>query len=75
MVFSADDGEALLRRHFGRVEIRDAGGTVTIGDRDAIVRYLRSAETWAPFADELPAELALPLVARRSNVVFVAHAE
>jgi SAM-dependent methyltransferase len=75
MVFSADDGEALLRRHFGRVEIRDAGGRVTIRDRDAIVRYLRSSETWAPFADELPAEPALPLIARRSNVVFVAHAE
>jgi SAM-dependent methyltransferase len=75
MVFSAEDGEALLRRHFGRVEIRDAGGTVTIRDREAIVRYLRSAQRWAPFADELPAELPLPLVARRSNVVFVAYAE
>ena len=41
----------------------------------AIVRYLQSPETWAPYADELPGGLALPLVARRSNVVFVARAE
>jgi SAM-dependent methyltransferase len=75
MLFSADDGESLLRRHFGCVEVRDASGTVTIRERDAIVRYLRSAETWAPFADELPADLPLPLMARRSNVVFVAFAE
>jgi SAM-dependent methyltransferase len=72
MTFAAENGEQQLRRHFTSVEVRDASGTVTISDRDAIVRYLRSSETWAPFADGLPEEIPLPLVARRSNVVFVA---
>lgn len=72
VTFAAENGEHLLRRHFGRVDVRDASGTVTIPDRDAIVRYLRSAETCAPFADDVPEEIPQPLVARRSNVVFVA---
>ena len=72
MPFASANGEDLLRRHFAHVEVRDASGTVTIEERDAIVRYLRSSKTWAPFADRLPEDLALPLVARRSNVVFVA---
>ena len=72
MAFSAESGAADLASHFATVEMRDAGGTVTIRERDAIVRYLRSTETWVAFADLLPDELELPLVARRSNVVFVA---
>jgi len=72
MTFAAENGAELLRQHFPRVTVRDAGGTVTIRDRDVIIRYLRSMETWAPFGDELPAVLLLPIVARRSNVVFVA---
>ena len=71
--FSAENGEAALRRHFAAVECRDASGTVRIAERTAIERYLRSSENWAPVADELSARLPLPLVARRSNVVFVAE--
>jgi len=47
---------------------------VTIADRDAILRYLRSAETLAPWVELLPADVSPPLVARRSDVVFVADA-
>jgi SAM-dependent methyltransferase len=74
LTFSAENGEAALRRHFDHVEVRDASGTVTIADRDAILRYLRSAETLASYVERLPAHIPLPLVARRSNVVFVADA-
>jgi SAM-dependent methyltransferase len=75
VTFAADTGEASLRRHFDRVEVRDASGTVTIRDRVSILRYLRSAETLAPLVARLPDEIPLPLVARRSNVVFVADRE
>jgi SAM-dependent methyltransferase len=70
--FGAENGADVLRPHFGAVEMRDAGGTVTIREREPIERYVRSTAAWAPLADELPNELPLPLVARRSNVVFVA---
>jgi SAM-dependent methyltransferase len=71
-VFSAENGADALARHFADVAARDAGGTVTIQDRDAIVRYLHSAESWRAFADDLPAEIEAPFVARRTAVVFVA---
>jgi SAM-dependent methyltransferase len=72
MTFASENGEQQLRRHFASVDVRDASGTVTIRDREAIVRYLGSSEILAPFAERLPEKLPLPLVARRSNVVFVA---
>jgi SAM-dependent methyltransferase len=71
--FGAENGHELLRAHFDHVEMRDAGGMVRVADRDAIVRYLRSMEAWAPLADRVPDDVALPVVARRSNVVFVAE--
>ena len=72
VVFSAENGADVLSRHFARVELREAHGTVTIRDRDSIVRYLRSSEAWRDYVDELPGEVPAPLTARRSNVVFVA---
>ena len=75
ITFSAENGEASLRRHFDRVEVRDASGTVTIRDRAAVLRYLHSAETLAPLVERLPDVVPLPLVARRSNVVLVADKE
>ena len=70
-VFSAEDGADALARHFAEVAARHAGGTVTIQDRDAIVRYLHSAESWRRFAEDVPSEVQ-PFVARRTAVVFVA---
>jgi len=70
--FGAENGADALRPHFAHVEMREAGGSVRIADRDAIARYLRSTTAWAPLADRLPDDVPLPLVARRSNVVFVA---
>ena len=68
--FSAENGEEALRRHFTEVETRDSSGTVTIDSRDAIVRYIGSTTAWKSIT--VPDELELPLIARRSNVVFVA---
>ncbi len=72
VTFSAANGEQALRRHFTHVETRAASGTVTISDRNAIIRYLRSTPTWAGFAERLPDDVETPIVARRSSVVFVA---
>jgi SAM-dependent methyltransferase len=71
LTFGGENGSALLESHFGRVERRDASGTVTVRDADAIRAYLRSAERLAPFADGVT-ELTEPLVVRRRQAVFVA---
>ena len=70
--FGAENGTEALERHFAEVEMVDAGGTVEVQSRDAVVRYLGSSETWRPLVDWIPAHVEAPFVARRSNVVFVA---
>jgi SAM-dependent methyltransferase len=69
--FAAENGAVALGRHFAHVELRDARGTVTIDDRDAVVRYVGSTAAWESVV--VPDPLELPIVARRSNVVFVAE--
>jgi len=69
--FSAENGEEALRRHFARVERREARGTVTFPDCEAARRYVAASVTRAHLADELP-ELDGPLVASRLVAVFVA---
>lgn len=69
--FGAENGEEVLRHHFRHVEIREAKGTVTIPDREAVLRYLASSDAWSRFAEDVP-ELVEPFVACRSTVVFVA---
>jgi SAM-dependent methyltransferase len=69
--FGAENGGDALRRHFSRVEVRDARGTVTIADREAVVRYVTSIDAWKHLGDRVPAAFE-PFEARRSNVVFVA---
>ena len=71
--FGAENGAEALRRHFRHVELRDAGGTVKLGGRDAVVRYVESMEAWRHLADRVPAIVDPELAARRSNVVFVAQ--
>jgi SAM-dependent methyltransferase len=70
--FGAENGADVLRRHFLRVEMRDAGGTVKLGGRDAVVRYIESMEAWRHLVDRVPANIDPELTARRANVVFVA---
>jgi SAM-dependent methyltransferase len=72
LTFEGENGAELLSRHFARVERRDAYGSVTIRDAEAIRAYLRSSERLAEYADDVP-DLDAPLVARRRNAVFVAE--
>ncbi len=72
LTFEGENGAELLARRFARVERRDAYGSVTVRDPEAIRAYLRSSERMAEYADDVP-ELDVPLVARRRNVVFVAE--
>ena len=71
LTFGRENGEEALRRHFRNVDVRGADGTVTLADAAAVRRYLASSDRGKPYVDLVP-ELDTPLVARRSNVVFVA---
>ena len=70
--FGGENGDALLRHLFAHVDRRDADGTVTFPDADAVRRYFASSERLSPWIDRIP-ELPEPLVARRRPVVFVAE--
>jgi SAM-dependent methyltransferase len=70
--FGPENGEALLARHFATVERRDADGTVTLHDADAVRTYIGSSARARAFVDRVP-ELERPLVARRRCTVFVAE--
>jgi len=67
--FHSDNGAEILRRHFPRVEAREAAGTVTFADRDAAQRYVDSLVVVAgplpPFDGEL--------VCSRRSTIFVAE--
>lgn len=71
LAFGAENGEQILCRHFRQVEIRDAGGTVTVTNRDAVARFLDSTDAGKELVNRLPEQIA-PFTARRSSVVFVA---
>jgi len=68
-VFSAENGEQSLRRHFDSVTRRDVVAVATVRDRRTLVEYQQSmlAET-QPVPDEVP----LPLLVHSRGVVFVA---
>ena len=70
--FHAENASELLGRRFARVEMHDAGGTVTFRDAEQVRSYLRSSSRLADRADRVP-ELTQPLIARRSPFVFVAE--
>ena len=69
--FGAENGAALLSRHFDRVELRDATGIVRFAGAEPIRAYLRSSERLAVYEPAVP-DLEEPLVAHRRPVVFVA---
>jgi SAM-dependent methyltransferase len=72
LAFGGENGGGLLERHFDRVDRRDANGTVTFNDADAVRSYLASSERVATYVDRVP-QFSEPLVARRRPVVFVAE--
>lgn len=69
--FDGSNGADVLARRFARVEQRDAHGTVTVRNADAIRAYFASSERLREHCGEVP-ELEEPLVVRRRPVVFVA---
>jgi SAM-dependent methyltransferase len=70
--FRTENGVEILGRHFANVERRDAFGTVSFDDIDAVRSYFASSERLAWALDRLPDALDEPLVARRRPTVFVA---
>lgn len=71
MIFSRENGEEALRRHFARVERTDVDGFLTFADGEAIRAYVRSLVTWKHATDSVP-ELTVPLRATTRNTIFVA---
>ena len=69
--FSAENAEPQLARHFGRIERRDANGTVTFPDWEAARRYVEKSVTRRDLAGTLP-PFDGPLVCTRLVSVFVA---
>ena len=70
--FSAANGEELLRRHFDRVEMRDAAGTVRFPSRDDVVAFVEASRTLFETGTPVP-QLDGEFVVTRHSVVFVAH--
>jgi SAM-dependent methyltransferase len=73
LTFSRETGDALLTPHFARVRREDIDGALEFADRAAVDAYIRVSISMSPFADNLPAVVAEPLVARRANSIFVAE--
>ena len=71
LTFRSENGEATLRRHFGRVEQRDFESDVSFADADAVRRYVGSSIAGRRYVESVP-ELDEPLVARKRVTVFVA---
>jgi SAM-dependent methyltransferase len=71
--FGSANGEDVLRRHFPRVERRDARGTVVFEDAAAARTFVAASITRAHLAERVP-ELPEPLRVSTYHVVFVADA-
>jgi SAM-dependent methyltransferase len=68
--FRSDNGEEVLRRHFGSVERRDAHGWVDMDDR-TVRSFAASWKALAPLVNIPP--LGRPVRVRRHSTVFVAR--
>jgi ubiquinone/menaquinone biosynthesis C-methylase UbiE len=68
--FRSDNGEEILRRHFGEVERRDATGSVVMDD-EKIRRFAASWDALGSLVKMPP--LGEPLRVRRHSTVFVAR--
>jgi SAM-dependent methyltransferase len=69
--FNGENGEDLLSKWFGTIEVRDAHGSVTFADRDAVLAYVRPSAALFDSIGEVP-HLDAPLIVRRRPVIFVA---
>jgi SAM-dependent methyltransferase len=69
--FGRENGDEILRRHFGHVERLDADGDVTFPDWGSARAHVAASPTRGHLADQMPL-FDGPLVARRRVSVFVA---
>jgi SAM-dependent methyltransferase len=69
--FSAENGEAILRRVFGEVDVRVGRGTVTFPDVVEVRTYVASTLTRSKLEDRVPS-FDGPFVAHSHVAVFVA---
>lgn len=69
--FSDENAEALLARHFARVECRDAGGTIEFPDRAALAEYVAASRKLWDRA--LPDDVEGGLSVTRAPLVYVAE--
>ena len=67
--FHSDNGAEILRRHFEHVEERQAAGTVTFVDPEAVQRYVDSLVTVSATVPPFDGEL----VCSRRSTIFVAE--
>lgn len=67
--FHSDNGAEILRRHFQHVEARQAAGTVTFADREAVQRYVDSLVTVSATVPPFEGDL----VCSRRSTIFVAE--
>lgn len=72
LIFSRENGEEALHRHFSQVEREDVDGTLMFADAEAIRNYLCSMTTGKHAAEAVP-ELAEPLRATTRSTIFVAE--
>lgn len=70
--FNAENGVAILGRHFAHVEQQDISGTVNFPDSDAIRRYIASSIKGSHLVDQIP-ESAGPLSASWRCCIFRAR--
>jgi SAM-dependent methyltransferase len=72
ITFSRETGEELLARHFPNVRREDIDGSLEFANRAEVDAYVRASISMSPFADNLPAVIDEPFVARRATSIFVA---
>jgi SAM-dependent methyltransferase len=71
--FTREDGADQLLCHFASVDRVDVDGELVFDDRAQVDDYVRASIAMSPFADNLPADLPLPLAVRSRCTVFVAR--
>ena len=71
--FSREDGEEHLAPRFRSVRRVDLDGAIELAHRAEVDDYVRASIAMSPFADNLPAEIDEPFVARRGSSVFIAE--
>jgi SAM-dependent methyltransferase len=68
-LFSRENGEEFLRRHFSVVERLDADGVVTVRDRAKLVAYRESLSVQT---EPIPVDVELPFTIHCASSIFIA---